>query len=70
MPAGIASMVFLLAEKTGWSVDYILWDVPLALLLQSNFVSLWSKNIKARRVNPRVEDHDRKELAKVLGLES
>ena len=51
-------------------MDYILWDIPLALLLQSNFVSLWSKNIKARRVNPRVEDHDRKELAKVLGLES
>lgn len=49
MPAGIASMVFLLAEKTGWRVDHILWEIPISILHQSNHVFMWASGVKVRR---------------------
>lgn len=42
-------MVFLLAEKTGWSIGYILWEIPISILHQSNHVFMWQGGIKLRR---------------------
>jgi hypothetical protein len=45
----MAAMVFLLAEKTGWSVDYILWQIPISILHQSNHVFMWANGIRVRK---------------------
>lgn len=47
-PAGAALGVFPLAKEFGWSVDYILWDLPMAVFYQAHTFSLWQKGIKLR----------------------
>jgi len=42
-------MVFLLAEKTGWKINYILWGIPICILHQANHVFMWSSGIKTRK---------------------
>jgi len=60
--------VFLLAEKTGWSIDYILWEIPLAILFQANHVWLWINNVNVRRLKSH-GNTDKKEVAKILGID-
>lgn len=50
MPAGVAATVFTLAEKTGWGIDYILWEVPIVILNQANHAFLWTNGADTRRV--------------------
>lgn len=67
MPAGTAAHVFLLAEKTGWSIDYILWEIPLALLCQANHVWMWMGGMKLKRINY-ARTKDKNEIASLLGI--
>ncbi|NBW14933.1 MAG: hypothetical protein EBR82_43725 [Caulobacteraceae bacterium] len=60
--------MFTLADRTGWPIDYILWEVPLCLLYQGSFVSLWMRGVKMRRAGGIFESKEKKEIAKLLGL--
>ena len=60
--------MFALADRTGWPIDYILWDVPLSILYQGTFVSLWIKGIKLKRPEAFMPINERKEIEKLLGL--
>jgi len=59
--------VFSLAERTGWSIDYILWDIPLALITQATHTYLWQNGVRCRRRGGELGE-DRDSLAKLLGL--
>jgi hypothetical protein len=59
--------VFLLAEKTGWSIDYILWSIPLVILYQANHVWLWMNGVKLKRKNQN-SCGNKKDLEKFLGI--
>jgi hypothetical protein len=41
-------MVFTLAEKTGWAIDYIMWEIPICIINQANNVYLWTSNASTR----------------------
>ena len=60
--------MFLLAEKTGWSIDYILWEIPLAVMCQANHVWMWMNGTKVVR-RKSASDNDKKEIANILGVE-
>jgi hypothetical protein len=59
--------VFLLAEKTGWNLDYILWELPLAIVNQGFHVFLHDMGAKLRRVSS-ASDSDFIEIAKKLNI--
>ena len=59
--------MFSLAEKTGWSVDYILWELPLALMTQASHAYLWMNGVKCRKVGG-VAGEELVNLEKLLGL--
>jgi hypothetical protein len=59
--------VFSLAQKTGWSVDYILWEIPLAILSQANHVFLCLTNIRTKRAGTK-KARQIAELSKILGV--
>jgi len=60
--------VFLLAEKTGWSIDYILWEVPLSVMCQANHVWMWMNGAKVVRRKTGTKT-DKQEIANILGVE-
>jgi hypothetical protein len=62
-----ASTVFTLAQKTGWTIDYILWEVPISLMSQANHNFLYMMNIKTRRAGV-VKAKQVEDLAKLLGV--
>jgi hypothetical protein len=65
-PAGAALGVFPLAKAFGWSVEYILWELPMALLHQAHAYVLWANGSRLRRVRRgRVDSAD---IAKKLGI--
>jgi len=41
-------LVFTLAKKTGWSIDYIMWQVPLKLMTQARHTFLWAEGVNCR----------------------
>lgn len=49
MPADVASTIFLLATKTGWNIDYILWEIPVCILKQFGHASMTMDGVKIRR---------------------
>jgi len=58
----------LLAEKTGWTIEYILWEVPLSVLCQASHVWMWMNGAKVvRRKSGTTKD--KQELASILGVE-
>jgi hypothetical protein len=59
--------VFLLAQRTGWSIEYILWEVPLSLLAQSSHAYLWANGVNCRRQR-QADGKELKELEAFLGL--
>jgi len=65
-PAGAALGVFPLAKEFGWSVDYILWDLPMVLLHQAHAYVLWMNGSRLRRVHRRRVDSA--DIAKKLGI--
>jgi len=66
-PAGVAASCFLLAKHTGWSMETILWELPVALLHQAEHVFLWRDGAKLRRPG-RMDSQDRRDIARILGL--
>jgi len=64
----VAFVLFTLAKETGWSLDYMLWELPIAVLNQGIHNFLHSKNVKLRRVLIQ-DESERDELAKILGVE-
>jgi len=60
--------VFLLAEKTGWTIDYILWQVPLSVMCQANHVWMWINGAKVVRRKSGT-NKDKQEIANMLGVE-
>jgi hypothetical protein len=64
-----ASTVFTLAEKTGWGVEYIMWEVPIALLNQATHVFLWCAGVKTKRAG-KSKAEKLEGLAKLIGIDS
>lgn len=65
-PAGAAYGVLPLAKEMGWSLSYILWEVPLAVLYQAHTFLLWSRGLRLRHTwRPPV---DRADIARALGI--
>jgi hypothetical protein len=56
-----------LAQRTGWSIDYIMWELPISLFNQANHVHLWMSGVKLRR-RGYLETSSIKDLEKQLGL--
>ena len=65
-PAGAALGVFPLAKEFGWSMEHILWELPLALFHQAHAFLLWSRGAKLRR--SRRGQVNRADIAKKLGI--
>lgn len=64
----MAFVLFTLAKETGWSLDYLLWELPISVLNQGIHNFLYSKGAKLRR--PLILDgSERSELAKIMGVE-
>lgn len=60
-------MVFLLAEKTGWKIDYILWQIPISILHQSNHVFMWANGVRLKRRMAR-DSQAALEIRSILGV--
>ena len=66
MPAGAALGVFPLAKELGWSVPFILWELPLVLFYQAHTWLMWRKGVRLRPAwRP---DVDRDDIARLLGI--
>lgn len=48
-PAGAAYGVLPLAKEMGWSVSFILWELPLAVFYQAHTFLLWNRGLRLRR---------------------
>jgi hypothetical protein len=57
----------MLAEKTGWSIDYILWEIPMAILVQGMHTYLYHDGAKVRRIKTMKND-EVNEVAASLGV--
>jgi len=66
-PGGVAASCFLLAKHTGWSMETILWQLPISLLHQAEHVFLWHEGAKLRRPG-RMDGQDRRDIARILGI--
>lgn len=66
-PAGSAASCFLLAKNTGWSMETILWEIPVAWLNQAEHVFLWADGAKLRRPG-RANRSDLRDMERILGL--
>jgi len=66
-PGGTASCVFVLAKETGWSMETILWDIPLHLVHQAEHVFMYMNGAKLRRPYA-VVGTDLRDMEKALGL--
>ena len=63
----MAYIVFSLAEKTGWSLDHILWEIPIAILHQANHTFMWLSGIKVRMKNV-MNQEEAQGIARLLGI--
>lgn len=64
----MAAVVFTLAEKTGWDINKILWDIPIGILNQANHVFLWQAGATLRR-GGRFKMNNIADMAKAMGIE-
>ncbi len=39
----------MLAEKTGWQLDYIVWDLPISVLAQLEHAILFASGVRTIR---------------------
>lgn len=58
--------MFPLAKEFGWSLDYILYEVPMAVLNQAHAYVLWQNGARLRRV--RRGKISRADIARKLGI--
>lgn len=68
MPAWTAYNLFTLAEKTGWSLEYILWSIPIAILNQGTHTFLHEAGLKLMRETS-ASSLEKKEMAKLMGIQ-
>ena len=61
-------MLFLLAERTGYSIEYMLWQVPLSIFCQGIHAYLHFEGAKVRRRFPACGGKS-DEIARLLGLD-
>jgi len=66
-PGGTASSVFVLAKETGWSLENILWEIPLHLVHQAEHVFMFMNGAKLRRPCS-INGADLRDIEKALGL--
>ena len=60
-------MVFSLAEKTGWDINYILWEVPISILHQASHTFMWLSGVKVRmRISMKQDEYEN--ISKLIGL--
>ena len=59
--------MFVLAKNTGWPMEKILWDIPLAWLHQAEHVFLYIEGVKVTRYN-HVTGSDIRDMERLLGL--
>lgn len=60
-------MVFSLAEKTGWDINYILWEVPISILHQASHTFMWLSGVRVRmRTQMKQDEYDN--ISKLIGL--
>jgi len=57
----------LLAEKTGWTMEHILWETPIAVLNQAVHCYLYDAGVKLKRT-VRASDDEFIEIAKRLNI--
>jgi hypothetical protein len=63
----MAAIVFSLAEKTGWGIDYILWEIPISILHQASHTFMWLSGVRVRMKASMNQDEAR-DIAKLIGL--
>lgn len=66
-PGATASSVFILAKETGWSLETILWEVPLILVNQAAHVFMYMNGTKLRRPAD-LSGSELRDMEKALGL--
>lgn len=59
----------MLAEKTGWSIEYIMWEIPISIINQANHVFLWAAGVNAKRAG-KIKAKKIEELARLIGADS
>lgn len=59
--------MFVLAKETGWSLQTILWEIPLCLLYQAEHVFMYMNGVKLKRPLLLVGT-DIRDMEKALGL--
>jgi hypothetical protein len=59
--------VFVLAKHTGWSMDYILWELPLVAVNQADHVFMFMDGVKLRRA-AHIEGKEIRDMERLLGL--
>jgi len=60
-------VVFSLAEKTGWDIDYILWEIPISILHQASHTFMWLSGVRVKMKLPMQQDEYEK-ISKLIGL--
>jgi hypothetical protein len=63
----MAAIVFSLAEKTGWAIDYILWEVPISVLHQANHTFMWLSGVRVR-MKASMNHKEVKDIVRLIGL--
>ena len=66
-PADTAAGLFSLARETGWSVEYLLWQLPLSLYRQACHVFMARRGIRVRR-RGFVTASERGDMLRMLGI--
>jgi hypothetical protein len=60
-------MLFSLAKQTGWSLEYMLWELPIVILNQGIHNFLYSKGICVRFIK-NFSDSDKKDILAIFNL--
>lgn len=68
MPAWTAYNLFTLAEKTGWSLEYMLWSIPIPILNQGIHTYLYEDGVRLMRETS-ASSSEKQEMARLIGVE-
>jgi mannose/fructose/N-acetylgalactosamine-specific phosphotransferase system component IID len=68
VPAWTAYNFFTLAEKTGWSLEYMLWNIPMAILNQGTHTYLYESGVRLMRETS-TSSSEKQEMASLMGIE-
>lgn len=65
-PAGAALGVLPLAKEFGWSLPFILWELPLALFYQAHTWIFWGRKVRLRQTHRKSVDVS--DISRILGI--